>query len=111
MTPFELHHHRKPDLSHLHVWGCQCFVIISPELQTKGGPQQYEATFVGYDTNRIGWYVRDLKGIFHFSRDVLFNESVCGRLSPRSAVVASLSPSSPASQLPRPLRDRGRTGA
>jgi hypothetical protein len=32
LTPFELHHHRKPDLSHLRVWGCQCFVIIPPEL-------------------------------------------------------------------------------
>ena len=47
VTPFEAHHHRKPDLSHLRVWGCQCFVLVPPELQTKGGPRQYEAIFVG----------------------------------------------------------------
>src|SRR5271155_4733768 len=33
VTPFELHHGRKPDSSHLRVWGCQCFVIIPPELE------------------------------------------------------------------------------
>ena len=35
-TPFETFHGRKPDLSHLRVWGCQCF---APELRSKGGPQ------------------------------------------------------------------------
>ena len=37
-TPFEAFEGSKPDLSHLHVWGCQCFVAIPPELWTKGGP-------------------------------------------------------------------------
>ena len=84
VTPFEAFRHSKPDLAHLRVWGCQCFVAIPPELRTKGGPRRYEATFVGYDDNRVGWYVRDLKGVFHFSRDVIFNELVPGRLSPSS---------------------------
>src|SRR5277367_898159 len=110
-TPFEVHHRRKPDLSHLRVWGCQCFVLIPPELRTKGGPQRYEATFVGYDENRVGWYVRDLKGVFHFSRDVFFNESVSGRLSPRSTTSSSSSPSSALLPASRPLRDRVRTVA
>lgn len=38
-TPFEAYRHQKPDLSHLRVWGCQCFVAIPPELRTKGGPR------------------------------------------------------------------------
>jgi Reverse transcriptase (RNA-dependent DNA polymerase) len=72
----------KPDLSHLRVWGCQCFPSIPPELRTKGGPRQYEAIFVGYEDNRIGWRVRDLAGKYHFSRDVVFNENTPGHLSP-----------------------------
>jgi hypothetical protein len=37
-TPYEVRHSTKPDLSHLRVWGCQCFPSIPPELRTKGGP-------------------------------------------------------------------------
>ena len=104
ITPFEVHHKRKPDLSHLRVWGCQCFVLIPPELRTKGGPRRYEAIFVGYDDNRIGWYVCDQKGAFHFSQDVIFNESVPGRLSGRlsSHPAVPSSSSSPSSNLPIP---------
>jgi hypothetical protein len=115
VTPFEVHHKRKPDLSHLRVWGCQCFVLIPPELRTKGGPRRYEGIFVGYDDNRVGWYVRDQKGAFHFSRDVIFNESVPGRLSGRLSSHSSIpsSPSSLSSDLPisRPTRLRVRTAA
>ena len=82
-TPHEVMNGAKPDLSHLRVWGCQCFPAIPPELRTKGGPRRYEAIFVGYEENRVGWRVRDLKGKYHFSRDVVFNESVPGHLSPR----------------------------
>jgi hypothetical protein len=31
-TPFEAYHGHKPGLSHLRVWGCQCFVLIPLEL-------------------------------------------------------------------------------
>ena len=27
----------KPDLSHLHVWGCECFVVVPDELRAKAG--------------------------------------------------------------------------
>ena len=81
-TLFEVMHGTKPDLSHLHVWGCQCFPSIPPELHTKAGPRRYEAIFVGYEENRIGWHVRDLAGKYHFSRDIIFNETTPGHLSP-----------------------------
>src|ERR1700678_4224846 len=32
ITPFKAFKHHKPDLFYLRVWGCQCFVIIPPEL-------------------------------------------------------------------------------
>ena len=57
ITPYEVYYCCKPDLTHLCVWGCQFFVIIPPELCTKGGPRQYKAIFVGYDDNQVGWYV------------------------------------------------------
>jgi hypothetical protein len=81
VTPYEEMEHVKPNLAHLRVWGCQCFVAIPPELRTKGGPRRFEAIFVGYEEHRVGWRVRDLNGKYHFSRDVIFNELVPGRTS------------------------------
>ena len=80
ITLFEALSHQKPDLSHLHVWGCQCFVTIPPELHTKAGPRRFEVIFVGYEEARIGWTIRNLKGKVHFLRDVIFNEDLSGRL-------------------------------
>ena len=57
ITPYEEMEHSKPNLSHLQVWGCQCFVAIPPELRTKGGPHRFEAIFVGYEDNHLGWRV------------------------------------------------------
>ncbi|GLB34019.1 hypothetical protein LshimejAT787_0109030 [Lyophyllum shimeji] len=82
MTPYEVFHHAKPDLSHLRVWGCQCFVAIPPELRQKGGPRRFEAIFVGYTDGREGWRVRGLDGRYHFTRDAIFNESTPGHLAP-----------------------------
>ena len=36
--PFEVMEGAKPDLSHLHAWGCQCFIIIPPKKRMKDGP-------------------------------------------------------------------------
>ena len=100
-TPFEVFFGKKPDLSHLRVWGCQCFVAIPSELRTKGGPRQFEGIFVGYEEGRIGWRVRDLQGRAHFSRDVIFNESSVGR---RVRLPRALPP--PADIAVRPSRQR-----
>ena len=105
ITPIEALCHKKPDLSHLCVWGCQCFVTIPPELRTKAGPRHFDAIFVGYEEDCVGWTVRDLKEKVHFSRDVIFNEDLSGRLGiPRSP------PNVPTQDLPvvpiRSLRDR-----
>ena len=54
-------------------------------MRTKAGPRRFEAIFIGYKENHIGWMVRDLHGRVHFSRDVIFNEDLSGRLGvPRS---------------------------
>jgi len=41
ITSYEEVEHVKPNLAHLQVWGCQCFVTILPELCTKGGPHHF----------------------------------------------------------------------
>ncbi|KAF5371384.1 hypothetical protein D9615_009690 [Tricholomella constricta] len=82
-TPFSIMENSKPDLSHLRVWGCQCFVLIPSEIRVKGGPKRFEGIFVGYEDHRVGWKVRDLNGRYHFSRDIVFNENV------RDAIAAS----------------------
>ena len=79
--PYEEMEHSKPNLSHLRVWGCQCFVAIPPELCLKGGPHCFEAIFVGYVENPLRWHVRDLNSKYHFSCDVLSNDLVPGLLS------------------------------
>ena len=65
ITPFEALLTKKPDLSYLCVWGCQCFVTIPTELCTKAGPCRFEAIFVGYEEARVGWTVHDLKRKIH----------------------------------------------
>ena len=106
-TPFEVLTGKKPDLSHLRVWGCQCFPAIPPELRTKAGPRRFDAIFVGYEEARVGWVVRDLKGAIHFSRDVIFNEDISGRLGVPKTILSS----SDSEIDTRPARERILTAA
>ena len=112
ITPFEIiSHGRKPDLSHLRVWGCECYVAVPNEVRGKAAPKRFKAIFVGYEEHRVGWRVRSLDGKYSFSNDVIFNESLSGRLGlPRS--LSSTSADSPAVS-PRPSRTtpRVRTSA
>ena len=96
-TPYEaITNGQKPDLSHLRVWGCDCYVAIPDEIRGKAGPKRLRAIFVGYEEHRIGWRVRDLKGKYSFSNDVIFNENLSGRLGiPRSLTPTSASSTSP----------------
>ena len=81
VTPFEsITNGRKPDLSHLRVWGCDCFVAVPSELRPKAGFKRFRAIFVGYEEHRIGWRVRDLNGKYSFSNNVIFNGNLSGRL-------------------------------
>ena len=105
ITPFEsFTNGRKPDLSHLRVWGCDCYVAIPDELRPKAGFKHFQAIFVGYEEHRKGWRVRDLHGKYSFSNDVIFNENLSGRLGvPRPVPSSSttVSPRSPSPRLPR----------
>ena len=81
VTPFELiTNGKKPNLSHLRVWGCNCYVAVPDKLRPKAGFKRFRAIFVGYEEHRIGWCVRDLQGQYSFSNDVIFNEDLSGHL-------------------------------
>ena len=109
LTPFEvITKGRKPDLSHLRVWGCDCYVAVPDELRPKSGFKRFRAIFVGYEEHRVGWRVRDLHGKYSFSNDVIFNESLSGRLGvPRPLSSSTTSPLLPPSS-PHVVRDRPR---
>ena len=104
LTPYEvITNGRKPDLSHLRIWGCDCYVAVPDELRAKAGSKRFRAIFVGYEEHRIGWRVRDLKGKYSFLNDVIFDESSSGRLGlPRSPSSTPLLPASPSTS-PRPV--------
>ena len=96
----------KPDLSHLRVWGCDCYVAVPDEIRGKAGPKRFRAIFVGYEEHRLGWRVRSLSGKYSFSNDVIFNENISARLGvPRSLPSTMVDTPLPSS---RPLRDRPR---
>ena len=111
ITPFEVFTNgRKPDLSHLRVWGCDCYVAIPDEVRPKAGFKRFKAIFVGYEEHRIGWRVRDLNGKYIFSNDVIFNENLSGRLGIPRSLSSNISDAS-SSPSPHPVRSRTRTAA
>ena len=81
LTPFELlNHGQKPDLSHLQVWGCDCYVTVPDELCPKAGSKRFQAIFVGYKEYHVDLWVRNLFGKYTFSNDIIFNENFSGHL-------------------------------
>ncbi|KAJ2914738.1 hypothetical protein MD484_g5685, partial [Candolleomyces efflorescens] len=92
LTPYEALMGVKPDVSNLRVFGCRCYPLIPPELRRKGDLRRYEAIFLGFETDRVGWTVMAVDGRVIFAHDVIFDESTVGGFpSPRSRA-ASLSP-------------------
>ena len=109
ITPFEsLHDGRKPDLSHLRVWGCDCYVAVPNEIRGKAGPKRFRAIFVGYEEHRVGWRVRDLAGKYSFSNDVVFNENLPGRLGVPRSLSSTISDARVSSPSHRRVSDRPR---
>ena len=77
VTPFEMFHSRKPDVSHLRVWGVRCFAHVPRELQSKLGTKSRECLFMGYPPGQRGYRVRDLQTLqFYTSGSVIFDENI-----------------------------------
>ncbi|KAI0923982.1 hypothetical protein AcV5_010529 [Taiwanofungus camphoratus] len=54
-TPFELWFKRKPDVSHLRVWGCTAYVHIQKDQRSALGPHMQKCVFIGYPDGYKGW--------------------------------------------------------
>jgi hypothetical protein len=75
MTPEEKYSGRKPDLSHLKMFGCIGYVHVPDELRTKLDPKAKKCVFFGYslEQKRYRFYnplTREMK----VSMDVVFDE-------------------------------------
>lgn len=109
ITPHEKMTKEKPDLSMLRIFGCQCFIHQPEEICGKGAARCFEAIFIGYVENRLGWLVCNLNGKLFFSREVIFNESIPRHLSPpRSHPVLAPMNTSPPPETDRVLRSRSK---
>ena len=51
-TPYELYYKRKPNVEHLHIFGCKCYVSNNgKERLSTFQPKADEAVFLGYSTS------------------------------------------------------------
>lgn len=73
-SPHELLYGTKPQLDHLRVFCCLCFVSILPRSD-KFAPRAKKVVFMGYADTQKGYRVQDLESnSFFVSRDVTFME-------------------------------------
>jgi transposase InsO family protein len=75
MTPEEKYSGRKPDLSHLKVFGCITYVHVLDELQTKLDSKAKKCVFIGYSLEQKGYKCSNpITREMRVSKDVVFNE-------------------------------------
>lgn len=75
-TPYEVWFGKKPDISHLRIFGSTCYVHVPSAIQTsKLHPRATKAIFVGYPDESKAWrvYIPGQRKITR-SRDVYFDE-------------------------------------
>ena len=54
-TPYELFYKRKPDVSHLRVWGCAAYVHVQKDKRQGLSPHMEKCIFIGYPDGFKGW--------------------------------------------------------
>ena len=84
ITPFELVHGVVPDLSHLRVFGCDCYVLDNDSNKSKLSPKGLPGTFLGYSKSSQSYRAMlwTSKKVV-VSRNVIFNELNNSRSNPR----------------------------
>jgi hypothetical protein len=75
MTPKEKYSGKKPDLSHLKVFGCIAYVHVPNELRTKLDSKAEKCVFIGYSLEQKGYKCYNLVTCeMRVSMDVVFDE-------------------------------------
>jgi hypothetical protein len=54
-TPYELWFKRKPDVSHLRVWGCLAYVHVQKDKRKGFSPHMEKGIFIGYPDGYKAW--------------------------------------------------------
>ena len=77
-TPFENLMHIKPDMTHLHVFGCGMYVFLPEEVcVNKLNPKSELVTFLGYPVGTKGYlFMRGLNNVLFTAAQALFNETL-----------------------------------
>ena len=74
-TPWELFHNRKPDISHMRVFGSKAYVHIPKHFRRKLDVLSKPGIFIGYEANSKAYRVLLDDGKITVSRDVIFDEA------------------------------------
>ncbi|KAL2941800.1 Retrovirus-related Pol polyprotein from transposon TNT 1-94 [Bienertia sinuspersici] len=75
VSPFQKLFNITPDLNHLRVFGCLCFVSTSKVQRSKFDPRAEPHVFIGYSPGQKAYKVLNLQTHkIIFSRDVVFHE-------------------------------------
>ena len=92
-TPFERLFGRRPDISHLRVFGCVSYVHVPDGQRRKLDAKACKSIFVGYPPGVKGYKLYDLEKKFVVSRDVQFFEQNFDHfddIKPKDAVQADM---------------------
>ena len=79
-TPYENLHHKKPDLQHLRVFGCEASALVDEQHRdSKLSSRSVHGLYIGHDEKSAGYlvYVPDTKKVI-ISADVKFSERFKG---------------------------------
>ncbi|KAG8500677.1 hypothetical protein CXB51_002847 [Gossypium anomalum] len=74
-TPFQSLFGRAPTYDHLRVFGCCCFLYLSPFAKHKLKFRSQPSTFLGYSLRHKGYFCLTLDGKVIVSRHVVFDEN------------------------------------
>jgi len=103
VTPFELFHGTKPDVSHLRTFGARTFSLIPSELRSKLDPVSQPGRLIGYAVNRKGYKILTDAGTIITSRDVTFDESIIVSTQSKTQSKPKSKPQSTEPILPMPI--------
>lgn len=77
-TPFELWYNKKPDLSHMRVFGSDAYALVPDVSRKKWDAKSTRLTLVGYEKDSQNYRLfHSSTGRITISRNVLFDEKSC----------------------------------